>query len=156
MPEMRRMDFRFERFLFSILLVLWVLTFCGCLTYQFSRQVEGTAVAEPGDTIRVGMSNIGDVMMIRGAPDRVIELEGRNILIYERALYQQSRLSVGIPFSDIRGPGAELSSYGGLARCDTLTLFFTPSGILEDMVYEKNSVVPFFKILLTTDSQEGS
>jgi hypothetical protein len=151
MPGMRRMDFRFERLRVSVVLIMWVLTFCGCLTDQFSRQVEGTVVADPGDAIRVGISTIGEVMMIRGAPDRVIEIEGRNILIYERALYQQSRLSLGIPFSDIQGPSAELSSYGGLARYDTLTLFFTPSGILEDMVYEKDSVVPFFKILFKTE-----
>jgi hypothetical protein len=155
MPEMRHMDFLFRRtVVFSILLV-WGACLAGCISYEFSRQVEGTEVAVPGNNLRVGKSTLGEVLCLRGAPTRVVDLYGKNLLIYERALYQENRISVGIPFGDISGPRADVSTYGSLARYDTLALFFTPSGILETMVYEKDSTTPFLGTLFKVE-EDGS
>lgn len=128
-------------------LLISATVFPGCVSYRIFKSEEGLAVSPPGDKIQVEKTTMGEVLMLLGAPDRLAVLEGKDLLIYERALYRENGLSVGIPLGEIFGAGIDIGAQGGLFRYDTLALFFTPDGILRDIVFEKDSSRPFLKTL---------
>jgi hypothetical protein len=109
--------------------------------------MEGREIVLPGDTLQVGKTTLHEALSLLGAPDQVVELNGKDLLVYQRAVLRQNRVSLGIPVADVWGARADLSAYGNLARYDTLALFFTPDGILRDMAFEKGSVQPYLKTL---------
>lgn len=137
---------------FNILLVLVTFLLSGtllsaCISYRFERAVQGDEVVPPDDAFQLGKTNLGEVLSALGAPDRVEELEGKDLLVYERAVFEDSRLSLGIPISDILGPSVDLTGYGTLLRYDRLWLLFTPDSILRDMIFEQASSHPYLKTL---------
>jgi hypothetical protein len=71
------------------------------------------------------------------------------VLIYQRSLLAQSGLSFGIPLTDILMKSFKLSGSGSLARYDLLLLFFTPDGILREIIKEKGSHYPYLKTILS-------
>jgi hypothetical protein len=131
------------------------LNLSGCLSYQYQRRVEGIAIKEPVDAFLSGETTIGDVLFSLGAPDRIHSLDNTDLLIYQRSLYQESGLSLGIPIFEIAfGGAAEISASGGLARYDTLTFWFNSKGTLQDVVYEKASDRSYFKTLFSKQGTE--
>jgi len=114
------------------------------------KSVEGSPVASPGRTLLVGRTTLEDVLSRFGAPDQVMELEGKNLILYERTLYRENALTIGIPvMGKLGGPSADLSARGGLVQYDTLVLFFTPDDILCNVAFEKGSHRPYLKTLLS-------
>ncbi len=143
-----RTDFHFKIIILS--LAVSTLLFFGCVSYQMIKSVEGAPVVLPDSTLLVGKTTLEDVLSRFGAPDKVMELAGKNLIIYERTLYRENTFTIGIPImGELGGPSADLSARGGLAQHDTLALFFTPDNILCNMVFEKGSHSPYLKTLFT-------
>ncbi|UCH00203.1 MAG: hypothetical protein JSU78_07240 [Deltaproteobacteria bacterium] len=140
-----------SRFRISLVFALLIsaTVFPGCVSYRILKSEEGLPVSPPGGKIQVEKTTIGEVLFLLGAPDKLAVLEGKDLLIYQRALYRENGLSVGIPLGEILGPSIDIAAHGGLFRYDTLALFFTPDGILRDIVFEKDSSRPFLKTLWT-------
>ena len=145
------MGCRFNRYFAVLALVSSILlSFSGCLSYQYQRRVEGIAIIEPGDAFLSGKTTIGDVLSSLGAPDGIHSLDDTDLLIYRRSLYQESGLSIGIPVLEVAfGGAAEISAKGGLARYDTLTFWFNSQGTLQDVVFEKGSDRSYLKTLFS-------
>lgn len=121
----------------------------GCVSFRFVRGVEGREVVPPGNELQVGKTTLGEVLLLLGAPDKLAELEGKDLLLYERLVLQENGLSLGIPVANIWGASIDISAYGTLIRYDTLAFFFTPEGVLQDMVFEKSSNRPYLRTLFT-------
>ena len=118
----------------------------GCLSYRVIKAVEGRSVPNTFAEFSVGTTTLQEALQTLGAPDQVAELEGKDVLIYQRSVVANSGLSFGIPLSELLG--LDFSGTGSLARYDVLLLFFTPDGILSDMAGEKGSEHPFLKTIL--------
>jgi len=148
MQMRHHMDFRFK--IIILLGGISIFLFVGCVSYQMVKSVEGSPVISPGTTLVIGKTTLYDVLFRFGAPNQVIEMEGRNLILYERILYRQNALTIGIPvMGEIGGPNFDFSARGGLTRYDTLALFFTPDHILCDMVCERGSHRPYLKSLFS-------
>ena len=144
------MHCRTNRFLASIIILISLLL-GGCISYQIAKFAEGEEVVVPFELLEVGKTNLGDVLSQLGAPDRVVEMQGQNLLVYERTLAYRNRLKLGIPvFSAMRGT-FDISTSGNLVRYDSLSLFFSPDGILMNKVFEEGSNLPYFKTLFTDE-----
>jgi hypothetical protein len=133
-------------FILVIFLVSGILL-VGCVSFQSLRRVEGREVVAPGDELEAGKATLDDVLSLLGAPDKLAELEGKDLLLYERVVVRENRLSLGLPVTDIWGLSVDLTAYGVLTRYDTLAFFFAPDGVLQDMVFERGSSHPYFRTL---------
>jgi hypothetical protein len=143
------MDYHFKH-RFTMLVGISVLLVClsGCLSYQYERRIEGTEIKDPGDAYPLGKTTIGDVLSQLGAPQEVHSLDNSDVLVYQRSLYQESGLSLGIPVLEVVAGGSiDISASGALTRYDTLTFWFNSQGILDDIVFEKASDRPYLKTL---------
>ena len=134
------MGFRFNSILsagifYSVILAL----LNGCISYQIIKGVHGWEVKPPDNVLVEEKTTIDEALTLLGAPDKLTELNGMDLLVYQRSVFQRNRLSLGIPIMDIAGPSTDLSVYGALERYDTLALFFMPDGVLKHFVYEKDS-----------------
>jgi len=149
MPPMPPMACHFRRstFLIAFLALLYVQLFVGCVTFRVIKVNEGKEIAPPALDIAPGKTTLGNVLMKYGAPERVVELEGNTVLIYERSFYRGGQLSFGIPFSDITGVSANLTTFGNLLQYDSLVVFVTADGAVTQVVYEKGSSHPFWSTL---------
>ena len=117
----------------------------GCVTYQVVRSLEGTDFVAPGDEFQVGKTTLEDALALLGAPTTVVELKGQDLLLYQKTVMRQKRLSVGLPVLDALGTSISFSASGGRANYDTLALFFTPDRILRQVVFEKGTNHPYKK-----------
>jgi hypothetical protein len=120
----------------------------GCISYRMLRKSVGEEIGQPGNRFQIGKTTLKDTLLTFGAPDRLVPLEGKFLLIYERSIYHQNSLAFGIPISDAAGSSINISAYGNLTRYDTLALFFNPDNRLYDMVFEVGSSRPFFDTLM--------
>ena len=148
---MQNMGFRFRKHLGVVLGCLCILLGnSGCLSYRIVRQIQGTEIEDPSEEFAAGISTISEVLTRLGAPAEVLSIEQKDLLIYERSLLYENRLSLGIPLLDVAlGGSADISAYGSLTRYDTLAFFFTPDGLLDHVVFEKGSAAPYIKTLLS-------
>ncbi len=147
-PKTHPMDFRSRIVLILATLFLSCALVFGCVSMRFFMGVEGGEVVPPGEQLQAGKTTLEQALLLLGAPDKLTELEGKDLLVYERTVVRQNELSFGIPVLDVLGGHLDLSARGGLASYDTLVLFFTPDGILNDMVFEQGSSAPYLKTLL--------
>ncbi len=139
-----------HRNIFLALVIFFSTVFLNsCVSYQIAKYVEGDEVVVPKQELEVGETTLREVLSLLGAPDRIVELEGKNLLVYERALLYRNRLRVGIPLSNLVRGSFDISAYGTLVRYDSLALFFTPDGILIQKVFEKGSDHPYLKTLFS-------
>jgi hypothetical protein len=136
-----------------LLLTLTSLLLGGCISYQIAKYAEGDEVVAPAGKLEVGETTLGEVLSLLGAPDRVVELEGQNLLVYQRSLAYSNRLRFGIPVISATRSTFDFSTSGNLVRYDSLALFFSPEGILLNKVFEEGSNLPYFKTLF---SDEGA
>ena len=143
------MGYHFKhRFTMLVGICIFLVCLSGCLSYQYERRVEGTEINDPGDAYPLGKTTIGDVLSRLGAPQEVHSLDNSDLLVYQRSLYQESGLSLGIPVLDVVAGGRiDISASGALTRYDTLTFWFNSQGTLEDIVFEKASLRPYFRTL---------
>ncbi len=121
----------------------------GCISYQIIKGVNGWEVKPPDNVLVEEKTTIDEALTLLGAPDKLTELNGMDLLLYQRSVFQRNRLSLGIPITNIAGPSADFSAYRALERYDTLALFFAPDGVLKHFVYEKGSSRPYLKTLFT-------
>ena len=121
----------------------------GCVSYRVIKAVEGRSVPDSASEFSAGTTTLQEALQTLGAPDQVVGLEGKDVLIYQQSLLENSGLSFGIPFSEIFGPSFNFSAYGELVRYDMVVLSFTPDGILSEMVSEKGSHYPYLKTMLS-------
>jgi hypothetical protein len=151
MQKMQNMGFHFSRHLCVFLGCLCIiLVNSGCLNYRIVRQMQGIEIEDPTEEFVAGISTISEVLTRLGAPAEVLSIEQKDLLIYERFLLYENRLSLGIPLLDVVfGGSADISAYGSLTRYDTLAFFFTPDGLLDHVVFEKGSETPYIKTLLS-------
>jgi len=140
------MGFRSSFFVLVIIFVLGHFV-SGCVSFKCMRRVEGREIVPPSEEIQSGRTTLKDALSLLGAPDNLLELEGKDILIYERIVYRQNALSLGLPAFDILWPNIESTAYAALVGHDTLVLFFTSDGVLQDFVYEKGASRPYLKTL---------
>lgn len=142
---------RSNRYFTALALVAGILlSFSGCISYQYERRVEGLEIKEPGDAFLAGKTTIGDVLSSLGAPDGIHSLDNTDLLIYRRSLYQESGLSIGIPVFEVAiGGSAEISARGGLTRYDTLTFWFNSQGTLQDVIFDKASDRSYLRTLFS-------
>jgi len=128
--------------------ILWSLL--GCLSYQYERRVEGVEIKDPGDAYPLGKTTIGDVLSSLGAPDEVHSIDNTDLLVFQRSLFQESGLSLGVPVLEVAAGGSvSISATGALTRYDTLTFWFNAQGILQDVVFEKASGRSYLKTLFS-------
>ena len=151
MQKMQNMGFRFRKHLGVFLGCLCIiLVNSGCLNYRIVRQIQGVEIEDPTEEFVTGISTISEVLTRLGAPAEVLSIEQKDLLIYERFLLYENRLSLGIPLLDVAfGGSADISAYGSLTRYDTLAFFFTPEGLLDHVVFEKGSATPYIKTLFS-------
>ena len=110
------------------------------------KTVKGREVLSPGEMFEIGKTTLGEVLSMLGAPDRVMELEGRDLLVYEKEFEKSGRLTLSVSFMEFFK--VRFSAYGTALNHDFLCLFFTPDRILENIVFEKGSSKPFIKAVL--------
>ena len=146
MPQLLNIS-RLLPFLMNVFIVGDLLT--GCVSYRFIRATEGRSIPPVSEECQVGKTTLQETLETLGAPDQVAELEGKDVLIYRRSLLAQSGLSFGIPLTDILISSFDISAHGTLVRYDLLLLFFTPDGILTEIVIEKGSQHPYLKTILS-------
>lgn len=146
------MGFPLNKAFIGLWILLWILATSGCLSYRVLREVEGSPVAAPSETLRIGSTTLQDVLTLYGAPSRIVPLEGRDLFMYTQSVYVQNSIAFGIPLTDFAGSSVSFSGYTNLTRYDLLAMVFTPEGILEDMVFEKGSGLPYLETLFKDDS----
>jgi hypothetical protein len=142
------MDFRISSFLVSIIVLVNVLL-SGCVTYQFSKYVEGDEVVVPKEELVVGKTTLEEALSILGAPDKVARVGLENLLVYERALLYRNRLKVGIPLSEVIRLNLSMAGYGTLVRYDSLALFFNTEDILTHKTFAEGSSHPYLRTLFS-------
>jgi len=119
----------------------------GCISYQMTKRVEGEKFNPPGDALQVGEATLKTALLKLGAPDHLVKLEGKDVLVYQRIVFRQNRLSLSIPALDAWSGNIGLSVFGGLESYDTLALFFTPDRILRQIVVKKSADRPYIKTM---------
>jgi len=127
------MVFPFKIFPFLMYLFIVGNLLTGCVSYRIIKAVEGRSVSNIFEEFRVGTTTLQEALETLGAPDQVAELEGKDVLIYQRSLLSNSGLSFGIPLTDIWGSSFSFSAHGNLVRHDLLLLLFTPDGTLSEI-----------------------
>ena len=132
---------------FSICLFIVAIQLTGCVSYRFMRAVEGRLVPPIPEECHAGKTTLQEALEMFGAPDQLLELEGKDVLICRRSSLAESGLSFGIPMTDMLS--FDVSASGSLACYDLLLLFFTPDGILREIVSEKGSEYPYLKTTLS-------
>jgi hypothetical protein len=142
------MDFRISSFLVSIIVLVNVLL-SGCVTYQFSKYVEGDEVVVPREELVVGKTTLEEALSILGAPDKVARVGLENLLVYERALLYRHRLKGGIPLSEVIRLNLSMAAYGTLVRYDSLALFFNTEDILTHKTFAEGSSHPYLRTLFS-------
>ena len=143
------MAFRFKGLFLGVALLAAALMAAGCVSYRLTRIEIGQPVEkEAAGRLKSGETTLTEALRLLGAPDRIIGMAGRNLLVYRRSLSYENSVSVSVPLTDfVVLDSAEVSAAGGLVRFDILALFFTPKGILEKAVLESGSEEPYFKTL---------
>jgi len=139
-----------HRFAILALVGSILLSLSGCLSYRYERRVEGIEITDPGEAYPLGKTTIGDVLSSLGAPDEIYSLDNTDLLVYQRSLFQENGLSLGIPVLDVAaGMSVEISATGAVTRYDTLTLWFNSQGTLQDIIFEKASDRSYLKALFS-------
>lgn len=128
--------------------VVLLFTMTACLSYRYTRDIQGIEIENPGDSYSLGQTTLTDVLMQLGAPDDIYSLNDIDLLIYRRSISQGSSLSLGIPIFDLAvGGSLDITASNDLTRYDVLTFFFNTQGVLEDYIFENASSRPYFKTL---------
>ncbi len=137
-----------SRFRISLVLIMFFISsiLSGCVSYRYTKTVKGREVLSPGEMFEIGKTTLGGVLSMLGAPDRVMELEGKDLLVYEKEFEKDGRLTLSL--SVMESLKVRFPAYGSELNHDFLCLFLTPDGILENMVFEKGSSIHFIKAVL--------
>ena len=141
------MGFRFRLVAILIFVVIAGQSFFGCLSYQMVRGVEGSGIITAGKELRVGEATLQTALSKLGAPDKLVAIEGKDVLVYQKIVFRQNRVSLSIPVFDVWRRIVDLAVYGGLESRDTLALFFDPDGTLKQVVVEKSADRPYLKTM---------
>ena len=141
------MVYRSKVFVILVFVLISNQVLFGCISYQMVKRVDGSEFQPPGHAMRAGEATLEEALLQLGAPDQLVSIEGKDVLLYQRAVFRQHRLSLGIPVFDVWQRGIELSAFGGFESYDTLVLFFTPDKILRRIVVEKSADRPFLKTM---------
>jgi hypothetical protein len=146
------MGFPFKVSLIFVMALMAGIILHGCISYELVRQVRGAEIMPPDNRLKPGRTTLSEVLSLYGAPDKIGALGDHNLLIYERTIYSNSGIALGIPLVDFPLINPEISAGGRLGRHDTLALFFTSDHILREMIYTKGSSYPYMKTLFEEQS----
>jgi hypothetical protein len=135
--------------LFSFLLLFFLLS--GCVSFRVIAVNDGTEISPTSPELKVGETSLTEVLLLYGAPNRVMDLQGKFCLLYERAFYRGGQLTFGMPFGDAAKSPFNLSTHGNLLRHDTLALAFDSQYILREVVFEKGTARLFWDSLFVDE-----
>ena len=138
----------FHNRFFQILLVLTLVVGLSGCSLRLLWHEEGRPVLPHDEDLVPGSTNLTQALAVLGAPDRVMELKGEDVLIYQQVFSDSRQISLGIPLQSFYASLIKFSGSGEVGTSDYLVLFFDSNYILTRMIYEKNSDVPFLKILM--------
>ena len=140
--------FNRRRLAWMLLAAVCLTVFSSCLSYRFTRRVQGLGVEQPQGLFAVGQTTLGDVLTTLGAPDTIIKIDEQDLLVYERSVFHQNRFSLGIPLMDVAlGGSVDVSASGGLTRYDSLAFFFGADGVLAQVAVQEGSASPYLRTL---------
>ena len=141
------MGFRFSFFAIPIFVLVTGQFLFGCLSYQMVRGVDGAGFITPGNELQVGEATLQTALSKLGAPDKLLTIEGRDVLLYQKTVFRQNRIALSIPAFDVWRRIVDLAVYGGLESRDTLALFFGSDRILRQVVVEKSADRSYLKTI---------
>lgn len=133
--------------IFLFLVMLLSLTAASCVSFRIVKINKGADIGAPGKTIIKGKTGLADILAAYGAPNKIVEIDGKTVIIYEKSYYRGGQFTVGVPFSDMTGVGVNMTSFGNLLRYDSLLATFDDSYTLIDIAYEKGTDNPFWTSL---------
>ena len=90
------MNPRFRPLILVIVVIYFMSGIWGCISFRMIREVDGNDVPPVAKQLKVGVTDLTRALEICGAPSRVVELGGKNLLIYEQAEVNQNNISLGI------------------------------------------------------------
>ena len=141
------MDFRFSFVVIAVFAMVTGQLLFGCLSYQMVKEVEGADVITPGNELQIDEATLQTVLLKLGAPDKLAAIEGRDVLLYQKIVFRENRISLSIPVFNVWRRGIDLSVFGGLECYDTLALFFSSDRILRRIVVEKSASRSYLKTI---------
>ncbi len=131
----------------SFLVIFSSFLFVSCVSFRIIKINNGINISHPGKHIEKGKTKLSDILTVYGAPCKIIEVDGKTVIIYEKSYYKGGQLSIGIPLSEITGANLSMTAFGNLLRYDTLMATFDDNYILTDIAYEKGTDQPFWTSL---------
>jgi len=138
----------FRNRFYSILAVLILFVGSSGCSLRLLWQEEGRPVLPHDEDLAPGSTNLTQALAILGAPDRVMELNGENVLVYQQSFIDSRQVSLGIPLQSFYTSLVKFSGSGEVGTSDYLILFFNNDYLLTRKIYEKNSEFPFLKTLM--------
>ena len=89
------MGFRFNIILPIIIFYSAILALLnGCISYQIIKGVDGREVKPPDTVLVEEKTTINEALTLLGAPDKLTELNGMDLLLNQRSVFQRNRLSL--------------------------------------------------------------
>ncbi len=131
----------------SFLIILSSFLLVSCVSFRIIKINNGTDISHPGKFIEKGKTRLSDILSVYGAPCKIIEVDGKTVIIYEKSYYKGGQLSIGIPLSEITGVNLSMTAFGNLLRYDTLMATFDDDYFLTDIAYERSTDQPFWTSL---------
>jgi hypothetical protein len=129
------------------LLIFPSLLIASCISFRIVKVNNGGDISAPSKMIIKGKTKLADILSIYGAPGKIVEVDGKTVIIYEKSYFRGNQLSIGVPFSDITGVSLNMTAFGNLLRYDTLLVTFDDNYTLTDIAYEKGTDNPFWMSL---------
>ncbi|MBI4775587.1 MAG: hypothetical protein HY788_15705 [Deltaproteobacteria bacterium] len=136
-----------NRFL-QILVVLVLSVGCSGCSLRLLWHEDGRAVLPHDEDLAPGSTNLTQALAVLGAPDRVMELNGENVLVYQQSFTDSRQISLGIPLQSFYTSLIKFSGSGEVGTSNYLILFFNSDYLLTRKIYEKNSDAPFLETLM--------
>lgn len=131
----------------SFFIILSSFLLVSCVSFRIIKINNGTDILHPAKLIHKGKTGLSDILSVYGAPCKIIEVDGKTVIIYEKSYYKGAQLSIGIPLSEITGANLSMTAFGNLLRYDTLMATFDDNYILIDIAYERGTDQPFWTSL---------
>ena len=138
----------FHNRFFPILLVLTLILGSSGCSVRLLWHEEGRPVLPHDGDLVPGSTDLTRALAILGAPDRVMELEGEDVLVYQQVFSDSRQIALGIPLQSFYASLVKFSGSGEVGTSDYLILFFDSNHLLTRKIYEKNSDAPFMKTLM--------
>ena len=125
------------------------LVFLTACSVRVLRHEEGGPVPEVPAEFETGRTDLTEALDLLGAPDRVLEMRGQDVLVYVQRFSDQREFTLGVPLQVFYASLFRFSGSGSLDKADLLVLFFDRNRLLTRVVYETNTKAPFLGTLFS-------